>query len=98
MIAFFTWDSKFGLTVDDETAALWEQWSKTFVKKVRYHEITKLQDQLDALDIYGGPEVESLLETLPQVQDHQVTVLEGEIISDNHISLRCLKLYYFKSQ
>ena len=49
----------------DSTALQWERWLKGFARKMRFFGIKETQDKLDALYIYGGQEVENLLETLP---------------------------------
>ena len=53
----------------------WERWFKTFVRKTRFFKVSTLQDKLDALSIYGGgEEVETLIETLPDPDDGDVTL------------------------
>ena len=61
----------------EEAAVAWERWFKTFVRKTRFFKVsTTLQDKLDALSIYGGggEEVETLIETLPDPDDGDVTL------------------------
>ena len=55
-------------TDPESTAVEWDRWLKTFARKLRFFGVTSVQDKTDALYIYGGPEVEALLETLPNRQ------------------------------
>ena len=52
-------------TDPDDAALAWIKWMKTFAKKLRFFRVTSLQDRMDALSIYGGEEIDKLLETLP---------------------------------
>ena len=56
----------------EEAAVAWERWFKTFVRKTRFFKVSTLQDKLDALSILE--EVETLIETLPDPDDGDVTL------------------------
>ena len=53
----------------DGNAVKWETWLKGFARKLRFFRVTSLEDQVDALYIYGGPELEQLLDNLPDPAD-----------------------------
>lgn len=47
----------------DETGRLWQKWKKELLTRFRYFRITNDQDQVDALNIYGGEHVRELIDT-----------------------------------
>lgn len=61
-------------TDKEETAVQWEKWLKTFARKVRFFRVTSEQDKIDALHIYGGPEISEIIDTLPNPADADINV------------------------
>ena len=61
-------------TDPDETAIRWEKWLKNFARKLRFFRVTSTQDKVDALYIYAGDEVESLIDTIPDARDQDIVV------------------------
>ena len=58
--------SPFISTTDpDENALQWTRWLKHFCRKLRFFRVSNVQDKVDAFYIYGGAEIENLLDTLP---------------------------------
>ena len=58
------------------TGPRWEKWLKQFETRLRFFKITEAQDQLDALNIYGGDTISDLIDHLPDAQPNPPT--EGE--------------------
>ena len=76
-------------TDPNEAAHKWERWVKSIAKKLRFFWVITLEDKMDALYIYGGNEVEQLLETLPDPAEEGVDVSVyiikvGEDLNDFH--------------
>ena len=85
-----------------ENAVQWTRWLKGFSRKLRFFRISKTQDKLDALFIYGGHDIENLLETLPDPTGENVVVpeyarAEGEAINEYHIQVAKLHAYFCTS-
>ena len=69
----------FKLTTDvDETAEAWKKWAKLFTRKVRFFKIADAEDRLIALQIYGGDEIDELIETLEDPTDADVVRMPKE--------------------
>ena len=67
----------------------WERLIKTFVRKTQFVKVFTLQDKLDAFSIYGGEEIETLIETLPDPDDGDVNLpadvkLATEAVNEYH--------------
>ena len=60
----------------DSTGPRWEKWLKQFETRLRFFKITEAQDQLDALNIYGGDTISDLIDHLPDAKPNPPT--EGE--------------------
>ena len=55
-----------------KNALQWTRWIRGFCRKLRFFRITNTQDKSDALYIYGGYDIENLLDTLPDIDKAQV--------------------------
>ena len=83
----------------EEAAEAWERLIKTFVRKTRFFKVSTLQDKLDALFIYGGEEIETLIETLPYPDGGDVTLPEDlkpatEAVNEYHRQVFKLNEYF----
>ena len=83
----------------EENAVQWSRWLKGFCRKVHFFRVTSMQDKIDALYIYGGHDVENLLDTLPDPPRECVTLPpyireEGEELNEFHIQVFKLHTYF----
>ena len=79
----------------EENALHWTRWIRGFCRKLRFFRITNTQDKSDALHIYGGYDLEILLDTMPDIDKAQVDVpdyvkQEAEQVNDFHIQVASL--------
>ena len=67
-------------TDPEDTSILWQKWIKAFQRKLRFFRVDDVTDQLDALIIYGGEELEELIDILPEPTEEEVsqTIPTGE--------------------
>ena len=54
-------------------AVKWEAWLKGFARKLHFFRVTSLEDKVDALYIYEGPELEPPLDNSPDPADTGIT-------------------------
>ena len=78
----------------EESAIQWKKWRRNFERKLRFFRVTTLQDKLDALSIYGGEDIDELVDNLPQIPDEQVTVDANEQINDFHRAIAKLDHHF----
>ena len=82
----------------EEAAITWGKWRKGFIRKLRFFRITQLADMLDALAIYGGDEIEELLDTLPAIPDTDIIPPSGESLNDFHRAIAKLDAHFTPMQ
>ena len=92
--------SPFISTTDpDENALQWTRWLKHFCRKLRFFRVSNVQDKVDAFYIYGGAEIENLLDTLPNPTATEVQVPDfvkptGEETNEFHILVHKVNKHY----
>ena len=82
-------------TDPEDTSILWQKWIKAFQRKLRFFRVDGVTDQLDALIIYGGEELEELIDILPEPTEEEVsqTIPTGEK-SDFHYAITKLNKHF----
>lgn len=79
----------------EETAELWQRWAKQFNRKIRFFRITDVIDQLDALAIYGGEDIEELIDILPAPTDAEAQlVAANDQVTDYHKTMAKLNKHF----
>ena len=82
----------------EEAAITLVKWCKDFIRKLRFFRITQLVDMLDALAIYGGDEIEELLDALWAIPDTDITPPSGESLNDFHRAIAKLDAHFTPMQ
>ena len=78
----------------EEAAIQCKKWRRNFERKLSFFRVTPQHDKLEALLIYGGEDIDELVDNLLQLPDEQVTVDANEQVNDFHRAIANLDNHF----